>query len=66
MDGMELLTAVAKHAAAPGRRMGPPIMLVWRVVKGLPWRNAGLPPERRIEFRVGIHLGDLVEESDGT
>jgi adenylate cyclase len=28
-------------------------------------RNAGLSPERRIEFRVGIHLGDVVEESDG-
>src|SRR6266853_926448 len=28
-------------------------------------RNAGLPPERRIEFRVGIHLGDVVEEVDG-
>src|SRR5476649_2538699 len=28
-------------------------------------RNSGLPPERRIEFRVGIHLGDVVEESDG-
>jgi adenylate cyclase len=28
-------------------------------------RNAGLAPERRIEFRVGIHLGDVVEESDG-
>ena len=28
-------------------------------------RNVGLPPERRIEFRVGIHLGDVVEESDG-
>ena len=28
-------------------------------------RNAGLPPERRIEFRVGIHLGDVVEETDG-
>ena len=28
-------------------------------------RNAGLPPERRIEFRVGIHIGDVVEESDG-
>jgi adenylate cyclase len=28
-------------------------------------RNAGLPPDRRIEFRVGIHLGDVVEESDG-
>ena len=24
-----------------------------------------LPPERRIEFRIGIHLGDVVEESDG-
>src|SRR5262245_54565095 len=28
-------------------------------------RNAGPPPERRIEFRIGIHLGDVVEESDG-
>jgi TolB-like protein/Tfp pilus assembly protein PilF len=28
-------------------------------------RNAGLPPERRIEFRIGVHLGDVVEESDG-
>ena len=28
-------------------------------------RNAGVPPERRIEFRVGIHIGDIVEESDG-
>ena len=28
-------------------------------------RNAGLPEERRIEFRIGIHLGDIVEESDG-
>ena len=32
---------------------------------GLVERNAGVPPERRIEFRVGIHLGDIVEESDG-
>src|SRR5580704_16450954 len=28
-------------------------------------RSAGVPPERRIELRVGIHLGDVVEESDG-
>jgi TolB-like protein len=28
-------------------------------------RNTGLPPEKRIEFRIGIHLGDVVEESDG-
>jgi adenylate cyclase len=32
---------------------------------GMVERNAGLPSERRIEFRVGIHLGDVVEESDG-
>src|ERR1700693_5859798 len=35
------------------------------VQSGMVERNAGLPPERRIEFRVGIHLGDVVEESDG-
>ena len=28
-------------------------------------RNAGVAPDRRIEFRIGIHLGDVVEESDG-
>src|SRR5271156_753391 len=28
-------------------------------------RNAGLPEDRRIEFRIGVHLGDVVEESDG-
>jgi class 3 adenylate cyclase len=28
-------------------------------------RNAEVAPEKRIEFRVGIHLGDVVEESDG-
>src|ERR1700686_3710794 len=32
---------------------------------GMIERNAGLPPERRIEFRVGIHLGEVVEEADG-
>src|SRR5579872_937105 len=32
---------------------------------GLIERNAGLPTEKRIDFRVGIHLGDVVEESDG-
>jgi adenylate cyclase len=35
------------------------------VQTGMVQRNAGLPPERRIEFRVDIHLGDVVEESDG-
>jgi hypothetical protein len=28
-------------------------------------RNAGVAPDKRIEFRVGIHLGDVAEEADG-
>ena len=35
------------------------------VQTGMVERNVGLPSERRIEFRVGIHLGDVVEEADG-
>src|SRR5579872_1317837 len=35
------------------------------VQSGMVERNAGLPAERRIEFRIGVHLGDVVEESDG-
>jgi adenylate cyclase len=35
------------------------------VQNGLLERNAGLPPDRRVEFRVGVHVGDVVEEADG-
>src|SRR6202451_3053243 len=28
-------------------------------------RNAGVAEDRRIVFRIGIHIGDVVEESDG-
>src|SRR5579863_2674750 len=35
------------------------------VEHGMIERNAGLPPERRIDFRIGVHVGDVVEESDG-
>jgi adenylate cyclase len=28
-------------------------------------RNTEVAPDKRIEFRIGIHLGDVVEESDG-
>ncbi len=28
-------------------------------------RNVGMPADQRIVFRIGIHLGDVVEESDG-
>jgi class 3 adenylate cyclase len=35
------------------------------VQSGMVERNAGVPADRRIEYRVGVHLGDVVEESDG-
>ena len=35
------------------------------VQNGMIERNAAAPAERRIEFHIGIHLGDVVEEDDG-
>jgi len=35
------------------------------VQNGMIERNTGIPQERRIDFRIGIHIGDVVEESDG-
>jgi adenylate cyclase len=35
------------------------------VQTGMVERNTGVPEDRRIQFRVGIHVGDVVEESDG-
>ncbi len=68
--------AIAAHRGRIVKRTGDGSLIEFRSVvdavrcaievqQGLIERNAGLPPERRIEFRVGIHLGDVVEESDG-
>ena len=35
------------------------------IQNGMNERNAGVAPDRRIEFRCGIHVGDVVEETDG-
>jgi adenylate cyclase len=35
------------------------------VQRAMAERNAEVAPDKRIEFRVGIHVGDVVEESDG-
>jgi TolB-like protein/class 3 adenylate cyclase len=35
------------------------------VQNGMVERNAGLPEDRCIRFRIGVHLGDVVEEVDG-
>jgi len=34
------------------------------VQRGMAERNADTPPERRIEFRMGINLGDVIAEGD--
>src|ERR1700748_2523137 len=68
--------AIAAHHGRVVKRTGDGNLIEFRSVvdavrcaievqNGMAERNAGLPPERRIEFRVGIHLGDVVEESDG-
>ena len=35
------------------------------VQRAMAERNAEVAPDKRIEFRIGIHVGDVVEESDG-
>jgi adenylate cyclase len=68
--------AIAVHHGRLVKRTGDGSLIEFRSVvdavrfaiemqSGMVERNAGLPPDRRIEFRVGIHLGDVVEESDG-
>src|SRR5271165_3313789 len=68
--------AIAAHHGRIVKRTGDGILIEFRSVvdavgcaievqNGMAERNAGLAPERRIEFRVGIHLGDVVEEADG-
>ena len=68
--------AIAAHHGRIVKRTGDGAIIEFRSVvdavrcaievqTGLIERNAGVPPERRIEYRVGIHLGDVVEQSDG-
>jgi TolB-like protein len=68
--------AIAAHHGRVVKRTGDGALVEFRSVvdavrcaievqNGMVERNAGLPPERKIEFRVGIHLGDVVEEADG-
>jgi TolB-like protein/class 3 adenylate cyclase len=67
---------IAVHNGRIFKRTGDGVLVEFRSVvdalrcaielqTGLVERNAGVPPERRIEFRIGIHVGDVVEEADG-
>ena len=68
--------AVAAHHGRVVKRTGDGSLIEFRSVvdavrcaievqNGLIERNAGVAAERRIDFRVGVHLGDVVEEADG-
>jgi TolB-like protein/class 3 adenylate cyclase len=68
--------AVAAHRGRIIKRTGDGSLIEFRSVvdaircaievqSGMVERNASLPAERRIEFRIGVHLGDVVEEDDG-
>src|SRR5215475_10639203 len=67
---------IALHHGRVVKRTGDGIIIEFRSVvdavrcaiemqTGMVERNSGLTLDRKIEFRVGIHLGDVVEESDG-
>ena len=34
-----------------------------KIQRGIAERNEGTPPEKRIEFRIGINLGDVIAEA---
>lgn len=68
--------AITAHRGRAVKRTGDGILIEFRSVvdavrcsievqNGMVERNTGLPPERQIRFRVGIHLGDVIEEADG-
>jgi hypothetical protein len=68
--------AIAAHRGRVVKRTGDGSIVEFRSVvdavrcaievqSGLAERNVGVPPDKRIEFRIGIHVGDVVEESDG-
>ncbi|HTZ67611.1 MAG TPA: adenylate/guanylate cyclase domain-containing protein [Roseiarcus sp.] len=68
--------AVAAHHGRVVKRTGDGAIVEFRsavdavrcaieVQNGMVERNAGLAPDRRIDFRIGVHIGDVVQEADG-
>ncbi len=67
---------IAVHHGRVVKRMGDGLIVEFRSVvdavrcaielqTAMVERNAGVAPDKRIEFRVGVHMGDVVEEADG-
>ena len=68
--------AIAIHHGRVFKRTGDGILVEFRsavdalrcaleIQEGMIERNAGLPNDRCLEMRIGLHVGDVVEESDG-
>jgi len=68
--------AIEQHRGRVVKRIGDGILVEFTSVvdavrcavaiqQGMAGRNVGVPPDMRIEFRVGVHLGDIVVEEDG-
>ena len=67
---------IAVHHGRVVKRTGDGLIIEFRSVvdalrcaidiqNGMAERNAGLATDKRIEYRIGVHLGDVVEEADG-
>ena len=60
----------ARRSACFGAPMFPSaveaVQAAVEIQKSLEGHNIELEPERRMQFRIGINLGDLIEEVDGT
>ena len=68
--------AVAAHHGRIVKRTGDGALVEFRSVvdallcalevqTGVAERSEGVAPERQLRFRIGIHLGDVIEEADG-
>jgi TolB-like protein/Tfp pilus assembly protein PilF len=70
-----LVPAVARHGGRIFKEMGDGFLVDFRsavnavecaveVQRDMTARNAGVPPDRRIVFRIGVNLGDVIAEAD--
>lgn len=66
---------VAEHNGRIVKRMGDGLLIEFssavdatrcaiKAQKGMAHRNADIPPDRRIEIRIGIHVGDIIIEEE--
>jgi adenylate cyclase len=66
---------IAEHRGRVVKRTGDGVLIEFasavdaarcgmEIQRGMSERNATVPPDRRIELRIGIHVGDIIIEED--